>query len=162
MLDFASAIDDIKRDFRRLLEMDPFRLDKRPSPVPKGVAGVYVLYESDRALYVGRGRDVRNRLANHRNSSVTAASLAVKMARIEAKTPTTYKPDRKAENLLKTNRTFEAAFHRARARIRDMQVRYVDTDYDDDDVRQALLEIYAASRLGTLVRCDGYNTFKTS
>ena len=75
MLDFDSAIDDVKRDFRRLIEMEPFRLDTRPSPVPKELPGVYVLYESDRPLYVGRGRDVRQRLANHRSSSVTAASL---------------------------------------------------------------------------------------
>ena len=43
-----------------------------------------------------------------------------------------------------------------------MQVRYVVIEDDDDDVRQALLEIYAASELGTLERCGGYNTFKTS
>ena len=127
--------------------MEPFRLDTRPSPVPKELAGVYVLYEAGRALYVGRGRDIRKRLANHRSSSVTAASLAVKMARIAAKTPTTYKPPRKAANLVKTNRTFEVEFKRATARILGMHVRYVDTNYRDDDVRQALLEIYAARKL---------------
>ena len=145
---FVSAVEDIGRDFRRLIEMEPFRLDTRPSPVPKELAGVYVLYESRRALYVGRGRDIRKRLADHRSSSVTAASLAVKMARIAAKTPTTYKSPSKAVNLLKTNQTFEAAFKRATACIRGMHVRYVDTDYEDNDVRQALLEIYAASELG--------------
>ena len=162
MLDFASAIDDIKPAFRRLVEMDPFRLDKLPSPVPKELAGVYILYESNRALYVGRGRDLRKRLANHRSSSVTAATLAVKMARIAAKTPATYKSARKAANLLKICPTFKAEFERATARIRAMQVRYVVIEDEDDDVRQALLEIYAASELGTLERCGGYNTFKTS
>lgn len=162
MLDFDSAIDDVKRDLRRLIEMEPFRLDTRPSPVPKELPGVYVLYESDRPLYVGRGRDVRQRLANHRSSSVTAASFTVKLARIAAKTPSKYTSATKAENLLTINSTFQAAFKSARARILDMQVRYVDTEYDDHDVRQALLEIYAASELGTLERCGGYNTFKTS
>ncbi len=43
-----------------------------------------------------------------------------------------------------------------------MQVRYVQLDAEDDGVRQAVLEIYAACELGTLVRCGGYNTFETS
>ena len=43
-----------------------------------------------------------------------------------------------------------------------MQVRCVVTVRDDNDVRQALLEIYAASKLGTLERSGGYSTFKTS
>ena len=159
MLDFATAIDDIKSTFQRLVEMDPFCLSTRPSPVPKGQAGVYILYESDRPLYVGRGRDLRKRLANHRSTSVTAATLAVKMARIAAKTPTTYTPTHKAANLLKTNPAFKAEFERATTRIRAMQVRYVAIE---DDVRQALLEIYAASTLSTLTRCGGYNTFETS
>ena len=162
MLDFATAIDDIKSAFQRLVEMDPFCLSTRPSPVPKGQAGVYILYESDRPLYVGRGRDLRKRLANHRSTSVTAATLAVKMARIAAKTPTTYTSAHKASNLLKTNPAFKAEFERATTRIRAMQVRYVAIEDDIDDVRQALLELYAASTLSTLTRCGGYNTFKTS
>ena len=43
-----------------------------------------------------------------------------------------------------------------------MQIRCVVTEHDDNDVRQALLEIYASSKLGTLERSGGYNTFKTS
>lgn len=70
--DFTSAIEDIRRDFRRLMESEPFRIDERPSPVPKK-AGVYVLYEGDRAVYVGRGRDLRQRLGNQRSSSPSAA-----------------------------------------------------------------------------------------
>ena len=162
MLDFATAIDDIERDFRRLIETGPFPITKRPSPVPKELPGVYVLYESNRALYVGRGRNVRQRLANHRSGSVSAASLTVKLARIAAKKPSKYTSATKAENLLKTDPIFAAAFQKARERILAMHVRYVDTKYDDDDVRQALLEIYAATKLGTLARCGGFNTFKTS
>lgn len=158
MTDFA----DIKPAFRQLVERDPFRLDRNPSPIRKGQAGVYCLYESDRALYVGRGRDLRQRLANHRSSSLTAASLAVKMARIEARQPARYTSETKAETLLTTCPPFKAAFERARARIQEMQVRYVEMNDGEDGVRQALLEIYAACELGTLVRCGGYNTFRTS
>ena len=88
--EFASAIDSIKPAFRRLVEMNPFRLDQVPSPVPAGRPGVYLLSESDRPLYVGRTRHVRGRLSDHRSSAVTRATLAVKMARIAAKRPATY------------------------------------------------------------------------
>ena len=81
MSEFASAIDSIEPSFRRLVEMNPFRLEQVPSPVPAGRPGVYLLSESDRPLYVGRARDVRDRLSNHRSSAVTQATLAVKMAR---------------------------------------------------------------------------------
>ena len=163
MIDVTSVIADIKPAFRRLVERDPFRLDQKPSPVPKGQAGVYCLYESDRRpLYVGRGRDVRQRLANHRSTSVTSASLAVKMARIEAQKPARYRTETSPAYLLEHCEPFADAFRGALARIRDMQVRYVELDAKDDGVRQAVLEIYAACELGTLVRCGGYNTFETS
>ena len=90
MSDFASAFDGIKPAFRRLVEMDPFCLDEVPSPVPAAHPGVYLLSESDRPLYVGRTRDVRGRLSDHRCSAPTRATLAVKMARIAANRPATY------------------------------------------------------------------------
>lgn len=36
MSDFASAIDGIEPAFRRLVGMNPFRLNEGPSPVPAG------------------------------------------------------------------------------------------------------------------------------
>lgn len=163
MTDFPSVVDDIEPAFRRLVQSDPFRLDHKPSPVPKGRAGVYCLYGSDhRPLYVGRGRDVRQRLANHRSTSVTSASLAVKMARIEAQKPAHYKRETSPDYLLAHCQAFADAFARALARIRDMQVRYVELGGEDNGVHQAVLEMYAACKLGTLINCGGYNTFETS
>ena len=85
---------------------------------------------------------------------MTRATLTVKMARIAAGKGTNYKTDRKAKTLYDEDSTFRTEFDKARARIRAMQVRYVK---EDDDVRQALLEIYAAVKLDTI-----YNSFKTS
>ena len=166
MSDFASAVDGIQPTFQRLVEMDPFRLDEAPSPVPDAQPGVYLLSESGRPLYVGRTRDVRGRLSDHRSSAVTRATLAVKMARIAANRPATYTPGNSARHLYSHDPTFRTRFDEARARICAMQVRWVD---ETDDVRQALLEIYAAVDLDTILRegpeagrVGGYNSFRTS
>ena len=97
MQDFTYAIRTIEPTFRQLREMDdPFRVDKCPSPVPTGLAGVYSLSEADRPLYVGRTRDLRNRLSDHRSSSVRRATLAVKMARRHSRLHANYKGNRSA------------------------------------------------------------------
>ena len=166
MSGIASTIHSIEPAFRRLVEMNPFRLDQVPSPVPAGRPGVYLLSESDRPVYVGRTRDVRGRLSDHRSSAVTRATLTVKMARIAANRPPTYTPGNSAKHLYRHDLTFRTRFDEARARICAMEVRWVD---ETDDVRQAMLEIYAAVELDSILRegpeagrVGGYNSFRTS
>ena len=146
--------------------MNPIRLDEVPSPVPTERPGVYLLSESDRPLYVGRTRDMRGRLSDHRSSAVTRATLTVKMARIETNRPATCAAGNSARDLYRHDSTFKTQFGRARRRIRAMQVRYV---IENDDVRQAMLEIYASVELGASLRewpdaghLGGYNSFRTS
>lgn len=76
------------------------------------------------------------------------------MARLNSHLPANYRRNRSAVYLLEHNSRFRAEFDKARERISALQVRYV---REDDDVRQALLEIYAAIRLDT-----PYNSFRTS
>ena len=119
------------------------------------LAGVYSLSEADRPLYVGRTRNLHNRLSAHRSSSVRRATLAVKMARLHSGLHANYKRNRSAVYLHEHDPLFRAEFNKARERISALQVRYV---REHDDVRQALLEIYAAIRLDTI----RYNSFRTS
>ena len=152
---------DMKRDYNQLVNSDStFRVDQVPSSAPE-VAGVYVLSERGSAVYVGRTGNLRKRLADHRSSSVMRATLAVKMARVKAKKPATYRPGSGAKHLFENCSTFRAEFEAAMKRVRTMQVRYFVVPEDEDDgVRQALLEIYAAVELPTLERDGGYNDFK--
>ena len=164
---FASTIKNIETAYRQLVEMDrPFRVDTHPSPVRAKLAAVYLLHGVGRPLYVGRTRDLRRRLSDHLSSLVSKATLAVRMARITAGKGTTYKSNRSAKYLHDNDPTFQAEFSKARACISAMQVRYV---CESNDVRQALLEIYAAVQSDTLLRegadagrLGGYNSFKTS
>ena len=158
----GAAVDDVKREFDRLVNMAPtFRVDAvRPSPAP-AEPGVYVLSEGSRARYVGRTGDLRARLAAHRSSAVESATLAVKLARKAAGKPATYRRGTSARALYDNDLRFRAAFREARAHISAMRVRYVVMPEDEDDgVCQALLEIYAASALRTLERDGGFNSFR--
>lgn len=109
---------------------------------------------------------MRGRLSDHGSSAVTPATLAVKMARIATNRPATYTPGNSARHLYSHDPTFRTRFDEARERIRAMEVRWVD---ETDDVRQAMLEIYAAVNLDTILRegpeagrVGGYNSFRTS
>jgi len=77
----------------------------------------------------------------------------VKLARLETQQKATYTAEGSAARLIATNPEFAKAFDRAKARIREMHVRYVE---EPDCNRQALLEIYATLALGT-----AYNDFET-
>ena len=157
-----AAVDDVKRKLDRLVNKAPtFRVDAvRPSPAP-AEPGVYVLSEGNRSLYVGRTGNLRARLADHRSSTVERATLAVKLARTTAGRPATYRRGTSARKLYDNDLTFRAAFQRARARISAMRVRYVVVAEDEDDgVRQALLETYAAVTLRTRERDGGFNNFR--
>ena len=155
-VDFASAIADIKLAYEQLLDMYPLRADVRPSPVP-AAAGVYLLSEPNEHLYVGRTRNLRRRLRDHSSPSGShhQATLAIKIARNETgQNKPTYQSAGSTADLLASSSTFSTAFDDAKARIRAMQVRYVE---EREPVRQALLEIYAAVELGTY-----YNSFETT
>lgn len=150
---FARQLEMAEASFRHLVARPLVRMGQHRSTTPKR-AGVYVIVEQNRAIYVGRTRDLRRRLNDHLSSSVSKAALAVRMARCDTGLRASYKREHSARHLLKTNEAFRRAFDSATERIRAMRVRYV---IEEDDVRQALLEIYAAVQLDTR-----YNSFRTT
>ena len=111
--------------------------------------------ENEQALYVGRTRHLRQRMRQHsipasqHNQAVFAFRLARQATgRIEA----TYDTVASRAALCK-DVGFAAEFSKAKTRVRQMQVRYVE---ERDPLRQALLEIYVAVVLKT-----PYNDFDT-
>ncbi len=122
--------------------------------VGRGIPGVYVLSESDKHLYAGRGKDVATRLDLHRWGNSDQASFAFKLAReATGKLKPTYKKEGSRKDLM-NDPHFVAAFKAAKQRISNMEVRVV---LEEDAVRQALLEIYVAVVLQT-----PYNDFNTT
>ena len=121
--------------------------------------GVYVFYEKDKPLYVGRTNGMRKRIQEHgrpgsRHSSASFAFLlAVKSAEAQG---IDCRSRSRAE--LERDPEFSRLFSEAKARVSRMQCRVVEVP---DEIEQAVFEIHAALELGT-TRCQGgYNDFET-
>ena len=156
--DYEQALDDVKGAFRKLKDAEAHQL--ATAELPK-TPGIYVLSEMDGHCYVGRTGNLRKRLKQHTAAVPEQASLAVHIARLDAETPATSRPGGGARYLYRNNERFRAAFEAALQRIGAMQVRYVGFQEDEDDgLRQAMLEIYAAVEFRTRVREGGYNSFR--
>ncbi len=151
---FIGHIEQMKLCMQRLLEMQPVGVDHLPKSMPQ--AGVYLLSEGLRHLYVGRSNNIRSRLHRHSRPGAThrMAALAFRLAReATGNLRPSYKKGVGSRADLIEDPAFADAFISAKARIRKMDVRFVE---EDDPVRQALLEIYVAVVLGT-----PYNDFDT-
>jgi hypothetical protein len=118
-------------------------------------SGVYLFTEGLNHLYVGRSNRLRKRICRHGSPGAkhNVAAFAFRIAReATGNLAATYKTEG-SRNSLAEQPVFARAFSDAKERIRAMQVRYVE---ETDQLRQALLEIYAAVVLGT-----PFNDFNT-
>lgn len=134
--------------------MSPVTPTALPGKMP--LAGVYLLSEVGRHLYVGRSNHIRRRIGRHCRPGAThrMAAFAFRLAReTTGNLVATYKKGEGSRLTLMENDVFVSAFTAAKARIRLMDLRFVE---ESDPVRQALLEIYVAVVLAT-----PYNDFDT-
>lgn len=143
---FAQAIAQLEPAFQALLAMGPAKPLALPTHVP--ASGVYLLSEGPKHLYVGRSKRIKKRLANHCRvgASHRMAAFAFRLAReATGNLAPTYKTAGSRAALMREP-AFAAAFDAAKARIRNMEVRFV---AEPDPVRQTLLEVYVGVALGT-------------
>jgi hypothetical protein len=132
----------------------PCAYGKLPKTMPK--QGVYLFSEKGTFLYVGRSNKIRLRYGRHCNPGAThrMAASAFKLAReATGKTTASYKVGDDSRKGLMLNAEFRTAFEAAKARIRQMDFRFVE---ESDQNAQALLEIYC-----TLALNAKYNDFNT-
>jgi hypothetical protein len=118
-------------------------------------AGIYLFSEANQHVYVGRSNRLRSRLQEHSRPSSDRfnATFAFRIACAQTgQQVATYKKNASRANLMHTP-VFRDAFIAAKQRVRKMLIRFVE---ENDPVRQALLEIYAAVALKT-----PYNDFDT-
>ncbi len=119
--------------------------------IPK--RGIYVYYENDTPIYVGRSQNLRQRLQQHRQQSSGhhSATFAFLIARKDAyRTGLHIQGTR--EDLQKHN-DFSQLFTDAKIRVQNMKVQILRMD---DPIEQTLFEVYAALELKT-----EYNTWET-
>ena len=146
-----SVLDRLEERLRELIACEP-RQRSELSPVPK-VPAIYLLSEHSKPLYVGRTRNLRDRLGGHmrpgsgRFGATFAFLLAqeeVDKARIETARP---------KKALEKDADFQKLFTAAKARVAAMGISYLEIP---DPIEQTILEVYAAESLATL-----YNSFET-
>ena len=130
----------------------------KPGSLPRHIstAGIYLLSEGDRHLYVGRSNNIRGRIERHCRLGAThrMAAFAFRLAREETgNIVASYKKGEGSRAGLMENEAFVHAFTAAKARIRAMDLRFVE---ESDPIRQTLLEVYVAVVLAT-----PYNDFDT-
>jgi hypothetical protein len=151
---FLAHVEALRPKLEQLLAMAPVKPTSLPKRMP--AAGVYLLSEAERPLYVERSNSIRRRIGRHCRPGAThrMAAFAFRLAReATGHVVATYKKDEGSRADLMEDEAFVNAFTNAKARIRAMDLRFVE---ESDPVRQALLEIYVSVVLST-----PYNDFDT-
>jgi hypothetical protein len=140
---FDAAVADLPRLHTQLVE-SPLR------PVAHSVsdlnfAGIYVLYESGKPVYVGISKNLTKRLRNHLERSSNKAAFAFPRAKDALKIAKASYTARGSRKDLMRDLDFLDAFDRARGEIRNMSVRAL---REDDSFKLFLLEAYVTSEFG--------------
>lgn len=143
---FKAVVETLEPSLARLIGMPPVRYADLPREVPK--RGIYLFSEGDKHLYVGRTNRIRKRLQNHCRPSGThfTATFAFRIARTETGMLKASYAKAGSRDQLCLDSTFGPAFIAAKTRVAKMDIRYVG---EPDPLRQALLELYAATVLRT-------------
>ena len=125
--------------------------DQLPSDAAK--AGVYLFSSGLIHYYVGRSKNVRERILQHSRPSVLDAPFAFRRVREKLKLPPTYTTEGSRAELLARDDFFNE-IQKQKRWIAKLQVRFV---FEKDPTTQVLLEVYASDVLQT-----PYNDFNTS
>jgi predicted GIY-YIG superfamily endonuclease len=143
---FRAHIEAMDPSFNTLLAVRPVCGAALPHEIPD--RGIYLFSEGERHLYVGRSNRIRKRLQDHcrPSSGHNSATFAFRIARKETgMLAATYSTEGSRAELERTP-AFAKAFADAKARVRAMDIRYVE---EVDPMRQAILEMYVALSLET-------------
>ena len=111
--------------------------------------GVYVLYENDKPIYVGRSNDMTRRIREHgaESSNRNSATFALKLLRESLNDP--------EGTSAHIEKAYIEEYRQQRKRVRAMPFRAVSIP---DQLEQTLFEIYCVLEMGTAPR---YNDFMT-
>ena len=123
---FRKLVEDLEPTFQALVQKRPVISAALPRDLPK--RGVYLFSEAEKHLYVGRTDNLRRRIQDHcrEGSNHNKATFAFRIARRETnRTQASYRTSG-SRGELETDPVFGPAFGRAKARIRSMDLRFVE------------------------------------
>ncbi len=134
------------------LERQPFLTRDNLFGIPK--QGVYILYENNKPIHVGRSNRIKFRIREHSQPSSThnSAPFAFNLAKEEIRRYHSI-PTNATRKELAELPEFDKPFSEAKQRVARMKIRFIEID---DQIEQTLFEVYAALALNTK-----YNDFST-
>ena len=143
---FQTHVDAMEPSLKALLEMVPISGSHLPPDVP--LRGIYLFSDGDQHLYVDRSNRIRQRLQSHcrPSSGHNSATFAFRIARKETDILKATYSRKGSRAKLEKDAEFGSAFKEAKARVRAMDIRYIE---ETVPIRQALLEMYVALSLET-------------
>ena len=150
---FGELIDKMPTNLQSLLEQPPITIDEIGiTQMPQ--KGVYVFFEDNKPIYVGRSNRLKERLREHSQSSSDhySATLAFRITKKSASAIRIKSKKQTNEQLMK-NSDFVKEFKAAKERISRVKIRFVEIE---DQIEQAVFEIYAHLELGT--ELNDFNT----
>jgi hypothetical protein len=131
---FESAVAAIPALFERM--MASTMVDRKNITSLNKLPGIYIFFENDVPVHVGRTRDMARRLRDHVQKTHNSASFAFKRAQRQLGKS---KKDGSRSSLLK-DPVFMTEFLRQIEMVRSMRIGYVEVA---DPIQQYLLELYS-------------------
>ena len=151
---FQGVMCEMPKYMQQLADCEVIRMDtksnRRALRRKLPAKGIYVLYEHDKPMYVGRSDNLASRLLEHGQPSggSETATFAFNIAKEGF-------PDSKSISRkdLQKDTEFQHRFQSAKERVREMDVRVVEVK---DPIEQTILEVYAHLELETDPRFNSF------
>jgi excinuclease UvrABC nuclease subunit len=156
--DYELSLDlSFKKHFDELEKAQLIKLSElKKGELPK-TGGLYVFYEEkDKPIYVGRTKNIRQRMQLHtRNSSKhESATFTFNLAKMNFK-PSLSNIKKMTRKELMEDKEFSLIFNQQKERVKKMYFKYIKEEHD---ILQTILEPYFSLKLRTYPE---FNTFET-
>ncbi len=148
-------------EFQKIIEKFPGYMNELQGVPPVSYSelndipkmGVYVYYENEKPVYVGRSKNIRQRFRQHRQQSSghNSATFAFRLAKHDAEKRGI--DIHRTREKLQNDDKFIPIFSESKRRVSVMKIQVIQMN---DPVEQTLFEVYAALKMKT-----EYNTWET-
>lgn len=147
--EFDSCVAEMP-DLMKKLMISPLKHWSDTLDLP--IRGIYVFFENEKPIYVGRTNRMKARIKEHGLSSSknNKAPFAFNLAKKEAVEKGIDINFSRVE--LEDNELFNNLFQQAKKRVSNMCIRVIEVN---DEIKQTLFEVYASMELKTM----DYNSF---
>ncbi|MBG1231250.1 GIY-YIG nuclease family protein [Aestuariivirga litoralis] len=150
---FSGILKDARQHLAALKKGAAVSFERARNELPNS-PGVYVFFQGDRPIYVGRARDLRKRIRQHVNGTASGSTFAFLLARNTTGRKVTYTTVGSRTDLLRNDLEFKKAFDESIQKILQMTIKF---HVIEDDNLQYFFEFLCSLELET-----EHNKFRTT